>query len=175
MQLQKCNKFKRKGCGLHLLIELYYCNIKEKFVGQNIYRCIHLGMMQSAMREVKSDEHIIVLCSGVPMIPFFPLALNHWKIYTRVSLIMHKASVENAGQSLSQNGFPIEMNYSPIHRDEKIYPVRFSSLRAIGADAMKRRKIWERKKNGCTSLAKVYFLYFVATSSVGVCFQCCQI
>ena len=94
---------------------------------------------------MKSDEHIIVLCSGVPMIPFFPLALNHWKIYTRVSLIMHKASVENAGQNLNQNGFPIEMNYSPIHRDEKTYPVRFSSLRAIGADAMKRRKIWEKK------------------------------
>ena len=75
---------------------------------------------------------------------------SHWlwtiEKYTRVSLIMHKASVENAGQSLSQNGFPIEMNYSPIHRDEKTYPVRFSSLWAIGADAMKRRKIWERKK-----------------------------
>lgn len=54
---------------------------------------------------------------------------------------MHKASVENAGQNLNQNGFPIEMNYSPIHRDEKTYPVRFSSLRATGADAMKRRKI----------------------------------
>ena len=53
---------------------------------------------------------------------------------------MHKASVENAGQSINQNGFPFGMNYSPIHRDEKTYPVRFSSLRATGAEDTRRRK-----------------------------------
>lgn len=84
-----------------------------------------------------------MLCSGVPMIPFFPLALNDEK-YTRVRLIMHKASVENAGQNLNQSGFPIEMNYSPIHR-RKWENLRFSSLWATGADAMKGEK-YERKK-----------------------------
>ena len=107
---------------------------------------------------MKSDEHIIVLCSGVLMIPLFLLALNHWKIYTRVSLIMHKTSVENAGQGLNQNGLPIEMNYSPIHRDEKTYPTRFSSLWAIEAEVMRRRKLWERKKKAYLWPRYIFFI-----------------
>lgn len=43
--------------------------------------------------------------------------------------------------------------------------MRFSSLTAIRAEYVGRRKIWERK-NKCTSLAKVHFLYSVESSSV---------
>lgn len=151
-----------------------HCNIKEKFVRQNIHRCIHFGMMQSARREVKSDEkwwaYYCALFWGAndTFLPIGSEPLKNIQV-----LIMHKASLKM--QVNHQNGFPIEMNYSPIHRDEKTYRWDFPHFELNRSRCYEEEKNMRKKKNGCTSLAKVHFLYIVETSSVGVCLQCCQI
>lgn len=116
-----------------------------------MYRCIHLGMMQSATGEkskvMESDERTIVLCSAMPIIPLLLLVLSQLKNIYRSQLFIG-ASFGGTCRSkpTSKMVFPLKWTTHQSMEKRRPTPVSFSSLKAAGAGYMRRRKTGERKK-----------------------------
>lgn len=82
---------------------------------------------------------------------------------------MHKASVENAGQNLKQKDFPIEMILLANHRAGKTDSSEFFQSPKQQEQSICEEENHEKEKNNnCASQAKVYFLYSMESSSIGV-------